>query len=87
MDEPFHVLATGLRSNYMKTQYYCNLGDLAAHLHQKNLVSITTIALLFPMSAQAIGAFPEPGSLLLAGAALVVLGVFARKRIFKRTRH
>ena len=48
-------------------------------------VSVTTIGLLSPVSAQTFGGTPEPGSLVLVGAGLVCLGLLAR-RMFKRTK-
>ena len=47
-------------------------------------VSMTTIGLLSPISVEVLGATPKPGTLLLAGAGLVCLGVFARKTLYRR---
>ena len=49
-------------------------------------VTILEMLLLAPLSTQAFRGTPEPISLLLAGAALVCLGIFTRKRILKRTK-
>jgi len=49
-------------------------------------VTILVMILFFPLSTEAFRAAPEPMFLLLAGAALVRLGVFTRKRILKRTK-
>ena len=47
-------------------------------------MTILAMSLLSPLSTQALRGTAEPISLLLAGAGLVCLGVFTRKRILKR---